>query len=53
MMFYKIPDIRCIWSEDIINQFVVDNIDAKIVYRVRIIINNYINRSVSCANYIS
>lgn len=39
MMLYKIPDIRCFWSEDsaFINQFVTDDIDAKIVYRVSII----------------
>ncbi len=36
MMMYKIPDIRCFWSEDpgFTNQFVTDDIDAKIVYKV-------------------
>ena len=36
MMLYKVPDIRCFWSEDpgFKNQFVTDDVEAQITYRV-------------------
>ena len=36
MMLYKVPDIRCFWSEDpgFKNQFVTDDVEAKIIYKV-------------------
>ena len=36
MMLYKVPDIRCFWSEDpgFKNQFVTDDVEAQIIYKV-------------------
>ena len=40
MMLYKVPDIRCFWSEDpgFKNQFVTDDVEAQITYRVNYLV---------------
>ena len=53
MMLYKVPDIRCFWSEDpgFKNQFVTDDVEAQITYRVSQPILSPKTASLDCEGY--